>query len=219
VNGVQTPVVQVNAGIWEIKDSEVLSNGSGWCKTTSLLCTASGSTLTLLRTTFTAPNNTPNQFDIAVNTESGGTVAINGLYANNGERIYQGMMTVQNSFCYQNASESGAHLECWYSASGGTHQSSNDVFIEPWNQTAVFDGGGSGQALNSSGDLFVGSGYDFYMCTPTDNPPRFVNDRFSRYDWTDSGYYGIVYSGCTEPTPAAWTGNIWDDNGATVNDG
>jgi hypothetical protein len=216
INAVQTPGVQVNGGIWQIQNSEILFSGGSMCKTTSMICTASGSTLTLLNSTVNGADNGTNQANIAVNSESGGTVTQNGVYVYNAQRIMQGLGTVQNSFCDENASQAGSHLECWFSAAAGTHQSTNDVFYEPWNQTAVFDGGGTGQALNSNGDLFIGTGFDFYMCTPTDNPPTIVNGRFSRYDWTTSGFNGILYTGCTEPTPASWTGNIWDDTGATV---
>jgi hypothetical protein len=156
-------------------------------------------------------------------------VTMNGVYTYNAERILEDAGTVENSFCYENSSQPGSHLECHHGCPGANrgYVSTNNVYVEPWGQTAIWDmedtnagycGAGAGPAISSQYDLLLGSGYSLYPessgSTTTCGVSNVTDDRFSRFYWAAGGQFGVDYTpGCVN---LSWSGNIWDDTGAAV---
>ncbi len=227
VNAVSTSSVKVSgSGYWTIENSHI-SEAASEC----VVCVGGGP-LTMLDDTVAGVDNTTNEAQFGVYNTSFVTsnVTMNGVYFYNGERILEDAGTVENSFCYENGSQAGSHLECHHGCGGPNRGfvSTNNVYVEPWGQTADFDqeddnasycDAQPGPAISSQYDLFVGGGgYAIYpesSGSDTDcGTSNITDDRFSRFFWAENGQWGVDYTpGCPDMT---WNGNIWDDTGATV---
>jgi hypothetical protein len=67
-------------------------------------------------------------------------------------------------------------------------------------------------------NLFAGGGYSFYGAGCASTPSTditFTNNSFSRLYYPDSGHFGPV-AYWTSGNANVWSGNIWDDNGASI---
>lgn len=219
--------IGVSGGYWRVQNSQLLS-------TTGYNASVGGCCITFVRDTLAGTSNT-NEPTIAVQVGPNNSTysTQNGDYTYNIERIGNNAQVIENSYCYNNGNDSGAHHECWQgdpnSGQGAGANSgivsTNNVMIMPWAETADFDGGTSASTLpaaaadvSSTNDLLIGGGgYNFYTgYTYACGTNNVTNDRFSRFYWPNSGHYGVEHNpGC--PT-MSWTGNIWDDTGIAVLD-
>ena len=200
-----------------------------------------GGPLTMIDDTIAGVDNYTNEAQFAVYNTSGVTsnLTMTGIYVYNSERIVEDAGTLSDSFCYENSEAPGDHLECHHGCPGVNRgfYSTNNVYMQPQPQTTVFDGEdlggycggtpGDGYNVNSRYDLLAGGDYSVYPASESAancGTTAIEDDRFSRFYYTTAAQYGVDYfptCGTTDTTSGTttsetWTGNIWDDTGATV---
>lgn len=157
------------------------------------------------------------------------------------DSLWWGPGTIKNSYEIANIYIACDHIENVYLFAGQSLDVEHSVLLNADNQTAnVFDDGKGGAAnvkINSS--LLAGGGFDIYGDANQTTPSGSVtvtNNHFARCLTTmvngsggthlcsggaDShGYFpkgGSFGDAASIPSGATWTGNVWDDNGASVN--
>lgn len=139
-----------------------------------------------------------------------------------GVQIYQGL--IAHNFIHSPGFEPGDHTN-GTTSTGSTQQLDiihNTVF-NPLGQTdaiSLFQDFGLEANRTISDNLMAGGGYTLYAGQNSGAPATYnikvTNNRFSRLYFSRGGYYGPVTAYNPDGVGNVWSGNIWDDTGASV---
>lgn len=158
---------------------------------------------------------------------TGGSTLIAGsyLHACDSNVYAAGPTTLEDSYGIGKIDISEDHVENVY-FDDTTFTAVHDTLLNPVGQTAVIFGnvgGGFGGAcknhLRLTNNLLAGGGYTIYSCgngsSGGSSVVSITGNRFARKPdayYEKSGSYGLEYPHFSE----TWSGNVWDDNGATI---
>jgi hypothetical protein len=144
-------------------------------------------------------------------------------HTSTGVQIDQGL--IEDNYIHDMGYVSGDHLN-GTTSNGGTKQLTirGNTVLNQHNQTdaiSLFQDFGRQANRTIEGNLLAGGGYTLYGganpgAADTSNI-KVTNNRFARTFYGKSGYYGPVTAFDKSDSGNVWSGNIWDDNGASVN--
>lgn len=240
-----TGAVTVAASNVTIKDVRITTSGGNGATGIFINNGATGTTIED-STIRGAGTNSPSSIESAVwnHYDNPSTTALRDYFYNCAD-CWEGAGTISDSYMIVNGQFSGAHYEDIY-ACGTSITANHDTLLNPQPQTATVFGdticGSNNFTVTNS--LLAGGGFLLYPAANSSsvgsNTMNVSGNRFARcltkpvYDpssggttcagGSDShGYYpngGFfetdAYTYCPPTKNQTWTGNVWDDNGATV---
>jgi hypothetical protein len=128
-------------------------------------------------------------------------------------------MTVTNSYIHDMANPPDAHVD-GFQCNGqcGVTLRHNTILNEWWQTSAIALFADFGTPRNSviDNNLLAGGGYTVYCGDDNATGITITNNRFSRMYYAKSGQYGPGADFNRGGTGNTWSGNTWDDTGATV---
>lgn len=208
-----TGTITIHANNVTIKDSEVIADSPG----SFAIDILSGVTGTLIEdSTIHGADNAANSIEYGILSNNSSTMAIrDNLYYCT--ECYAGPGTLQDSYAITNATESGAHYEdTYYGGTGSSLTIDHDTLFNPHNQTAAvyaYSDFGTVTNMSVTNSLLAGGDYTIYAGGSTATNVTITGNRFSRIYYPNCSTYGVAdYF----PTAMNWSGNVWDDTGASV---
>jgi len=155
--------------------------------------------------------------------DSSGTriLANNIYYTATGVQMDQGLL--QDNYIHDLGFKSGDHVN-GFTSNSGTEQLTvrHNTILNPESQTdaiSLFQDSGTQANRLVDDNLIAGGGYALYAGAGSRASSNIVitNNRFARIYYSKSGYYGPATAFERGGAGNVWSGNIWDDTGATVN--
>jgi hypothetical protein len=144
-------------------------------------------------------------------------------HAEDGVQLSAGL--IEGTYIHDLAYNSGDHTDGIDSNAGDPHglAITRNTILNPLDQTddiALFENFGTQLDVTITGNLMAGGDYSIYAGY---NPGKAVpsnikisNNRFARTYYPNSGQYGPVAYAAIGVNGNTWTGNTWDDTGATI---
>jgi hypothetical protein len=144
-------------------------------------------------------------------------------HAEDGVQLSAGI--IKGTYIHDLAYSSGDHTDGIDSNAGDPHglAITRNTILNPLDQTddiALFENFGPQEDVTITGNLMAGGDYSIYAGY---NPGKAVpsniiisNNRFARTYYPNSGVYGPVAYAAIGVNGNTWTGNTWDDTGATI---
>jgi hypothetical protein len=230
--------ITINADNVTIENVKILSTATG---SGTQAISNNGSGNVIRNVTAGGPGTGANTIEAAVRGFNGVTLERDYFY--NCNECMQGGGTVKDSYMVVSSIYSGAHAEDIYVCSDQIDVS-HSTLINYVNQTATVFGDticGGGNKFTVTNSLLAGSGYVFYPQANNTNPPgaqttitanhiarctgspetkesghwycKGGSDANGIYPFGGSYGVGSYFSG-----PTTWSGNVWDDNLATISE-
>jgi hypothetical protein len=128
-------------------------------------------------------------------------------------------LTVTNSYIHTMANPPEAHVDgILCTGPCGLTLRHNTVLNEHGQTSAIalFPDFGTPRDSVIDNNLLAGGGYTVYAGEDNATGIKVTNNRFSRRYYPNGGYWGPGADYANNGTGNVWTGNIWDDTGATV---
>ena len=128
-------------------------------------------------------------------------------------------LTVTNSYIHSMADPPGAHVDgILCTGPCGLTLRHNTVLNEHGQTSAIalFPDFGTPRDSIIDNNLLAGGGYTVYAGEDDATGIKVTNNRFSRLYYPKGGYWGPGADYANNGTGNVWSGNIWDDTGATV---
>jgi hypothetical protein len=161
--------------------------------------------------------------DVYGNTEGTVITGSNIWHAEDGVQLSAGL--IKGNYIHDLAYNSGDHTDGIDSNAGDPagFTITGNTILNPLDQTddiALFENFGTQLDVTITGNLMAGGDYSIYAGY---NPGKAVpsnikisGNRFARTYYPSSGQYGPVAYAAIGVNGNTWTGNIWDNTGATV---
>jgi hypothetical protein len=128
-------------------------------------------------------------------------------------------IVMTNSFIHDLANPPGAHVDGFQCNGSCGVTLRHNTILNPWSQTsaiALFADFGSPRASLIQDNLLAGGGYTVYGGTSVATGIRILDNRFARQYYRTGGYWGYIADFRLNNTGNEWSGNVWDDTGASV---
>lgn len=128
-------------------------------------------------------------------------------------------MVVTNSYIHDLANPPEAHVDGFQCNAQCEVTLRHNTILNEWSQTsaiALFADFGTPRNSVIDNNLLAGGGYSLYAGTDRGTGIKVTNNRFARTYYGKGGYWGPACDYANNGTGNTWTGNIWDDTGATV---
>ena len=164
-------------------------------------------------------------FEVGNTYSANAVVKANNIYwVSTGVQIDHG--TIQDNYIHDLGMISGDHLNGTTSNGGSdgvllTIQ--HNTSFNPQNQTdaiSLFEDFGNQQNRVINDNLVAGGGYCIYGGQNAGGPAasniKITNNHFSRMYYPNCGSYGYIAAWPLNGSGGVWSGNVWDDTGATV---
>ena len=161
--------------------------------------------------------------DIYGDTTGTQVLANNIFYVSTGIQLDSGL--IKDNYIHDLGLIAGDHINGTTANGGNLNQltvSHNTVFNQ-FDQTdaiSLFEDFGVQANKVIDNNLIAGGGYSIYGGQNSGGIPTYniqvTNNRFSRLYFPNGGYYGPATAWNTSGAGNVWSGNVWDDSGATV---
>lgn len=222
LDGISTGEIDVYGANVTIQNSLVTVQGEHFG-----IALRSSKSTTIRDTTITSPAATgPNRLSVGIKDiygDASGTLIqrVNVSHASTGIQMDHG--TIVDSYIHDLGEASGDHLN-GFTSNGGTEQLTlrhNTIFnqAEQTDAISLFQDFDTQANRLIDNNLLGGGGYTLYGGSGKKQSSNIVvtNNRFSRLFQPYGGQYGpVAYFSKTDPGNA-WSNNVWDDTGATIN--
>lgn len=128
-------------------------------------------------------------------------------------------LTVTNSYIHDMANPPEAHVDGILCTGPCGVTLRHNTVLNQYGQTsaiALFPDFGTPRNSVVDNNLLAGGGYTVYAGEDNATGIKITNNRFSRLYYPKGGYWGPGADYANTGTGNVWSGNIWDDTGATV---
>ena len=184
-----------------------------------------GVTGTILRdTTIQGQDNGANSVEYAVDNIGGNAVVLQRVdLFNCSECVIGSNIQLSDSYIHDAADPPGAHVEDIYGLAGSVYR--HNTMANSYGQTAVVYldpslGGTTDCSCTVTDNLLIGGGgYTIYggsSSAATATNVVITNNRISRAYFATGGMYGVDAYFDAAGAGNVWSGNVWDDTGATI---
>jgi hypothetical protein len=208
--------ISVEAPDVVIRDVKVTdSDTSMWA-----IIVRAGASATISRVEVAGNGQGSSAIQYAILSQTSRRVAIDRAHLYNCMDCVQGENIVMtNSYIHALANPPGAHVDGFQCNSSCGVTLRHNTILNSWEQTAaiaLFADFGTPRNSTIEDNLLAGGGYTVYGGSGAATGIRVVGNRFARTYFAKGGYYGPVTDFATGNSGNVWSGNVWDDTGATV---
>jgi hypothetical protein len=165
-------------------------------------------------------DNTTRSVEYAILSQTDSPVTVDKANLHHCADCIQGeRMTVTNSYIHDLANPPDAHVDGFQCNGECEVTLRHNTILNEWSQTsaiALFADFGTPRNSVIDNNLLAGGGYSLYAGTDRATGIKVTNNRFARAFYSNGGYWGPACDYANNGIGNTWTGNIWDDTGATV---